>query len=131
MDQVNVTLTDEAKADLRTLPSQQLQVVALQWMQRLKKRPDLGAPLDWREGQDLRQAFKLYFAENDTPLEQNFIAKKRSEEGAPYRIVYRLLPSARRPETAQVIAVGPKYGPEGGIYARAAKRYELMIDLEP
>jgi len=131
MDQVNVTLTDEAKADLRALPSQRLRVVALQWMQRLKKSPDLGAPLDWREGQDLREAFKLYFAENDTPLEQNLIAKKRSEEGAPYRIVYRLLPSARKPATAQVIAVGPKYGPEGGVYARAAKRYEILIDLEP
>lgn len=99
-------------------------------MQRLKRKPDLGAPLDWREGQDLRQAFKIYFAENDTPLELNLIAKKRSEEGAPYRIVYRLLPSAQKPETAQVFAVGPKYGSEGGVYAKAAKRYEFLVDLE-
>ena len=57
--------------------------------------------------------------------------RRRSEEdGAKYRIVYRLVPSEAHPETARVFAVGPEYSPGGSVYERAAKRYRLMREGE-
>jgi len=72
MAAVRVTLTDDAKADVAALPSPRLKEVAFQWMQRLQRKSNLGAPLDWRPGQDLRLAFKIYFArpEHVFPLQR-------------------------------------------------------------
>lgn len=120
----------EAMADLRALPSKQLQRVALQWCERIRRDPKLGKRLEWRRGQDLRQCSKIYFDEDDRPLELDFIPRKRSEEGARYRIVYRLLPDEDRPEIAQVFGIGPKYGPEGGVYAVAAERFRVLREGE-
>lgn len=128
MDRVTIDITNEAMDDLRALPSQELQRVALQWVQRLKRNPKLGPVLAWRWGQDLRNCRKIYFDAGDTPLESDFVVRRRSEEGARYRIVYRLMPSNSQPEIARVFAVGPKYGPAGGVYAQAAERYRLMVD---
>ena len=119
-----VTLTDEARADLAALPSKRLQQVALQWMSRLRRTPRLGQPLEWREGQVLRACRKLYFDEDDTPLELQLTPSKRATEGPPYRIVYRLLPSEDEPRFAQILAVGPKRDSEGGVYPRVARRLE-------
>lgn len=128
MDRIEVDITDEAMADLRALPNQHLQRVALQWMTRLRRSPRLGRRLEWRHGQNLHGCRKLYLDETDTPLELDFVPRRRSEEGARYRIVYRLLPSEDDIEIVQTFAVGPKYGPEGGVYARAAERYRLMLE---
>ena len=130
MERVTIEIIDQAMDDLRALPSKQLQRVALQWVARLKANPQLGPELEWRWGHDLRHCRKVYFDEDDTPLEHDPVPRRRSEEGARYRIVYRLLPSDERPEVAQVIAVGPKYGSTEGVYARAAKRYLLMLEVE-
>jgi hypothetical protein len=131
MDQVAIEITDDAMADLRALRSKPLQRVALEWISRPRRNPKLGALLEWRWGQGLRDCRKIYFDEGDTPLELNPVARRRSEEdGARYRIVYRLLPSGAHPETARAFAAGPKYGPEGGVYAEAAKRYRLMSEGE-
>ena len=128
MDRAAIDITDGAMDDLRALPSQQLQRVALQWVRRLERAPTLGPELVWRWGQDLRDCRKIYFDEGDTPLESDFVGARRSEERARYRIVYRLLPSEREPTLVQVIAVGPKYGDKGGVYATAAERYRLLLD---
>ena len=124
---VEIDITSEAMEDLRALPSDRLRLVALQWMSRLKRHPKLGPFLEWRWGLDLRGCRKIYFDENDTPLRFDFVLRRRSEEqGAEYRVVYRLLPDEERPEVIQVFAVGPKYGPEGGVYRTAADRYRIM-----
>ncbi len=116
--------------DLRALPNKQLQRVALQWCERLRRDPKLGKRLEWRRGQDLRECRKIYFDEDDRPLEIDFIPRKRSEEGARFRIVYRLLPDEDHPEVAQVLGIGPKYGPKGGLYAVAAERFRLLREGE-
>jgi hypothetical protein len=125
---IAIDITDEAMDDLRALPSQELQRVDLQWIARLEADPQLGRHLEWRWGQDLRGCRKIYFDHDDTPLESDLVPRRRSEEGARYRIVYRLIPSEHRPEIAQVFAVGPKYGPQGGIYARAAERHRVNLE---
>lgn len=130
MHRVTIAITDEAMADLRALRSRRLQRVALQWISRLRTDPRLGPPLEWRWRQDLRSCRKIYFDEGDTPLESDFVVRRRSEEGAAYRIVYRLLPSESDPAIAQVFAVGAKYGGGEGIYARAAERYRLVLEQE-
>ena len=124
------TITDSAMSDLRALPSQQLQRVALQWVRRLESTPKLGPELVWRWGQDLRGCRKDYFDAANAPLESDFVGRRRSEEGAGarYRIVYRLLPSEHEPAIVQVFAIGPKYGDRGGVYATAAERYRLLLE---
>jgi hypothetical protein len=116
--------------DLRALPSDRLRRVALQWMLRLRRRPKLGQFLEWRWGPDLRGCRKIYFDEDDRPLELDFVVRRRSEEGAAYRIVYRILPAEERPELVQVFAVGPKYGPDEGVYKKAADRFRVLRDPE-
>ncbi len=64
----------------------------------------------------------------DALLESDFVGRRRSEEGARYRIVYRLLLSEHEPAIVQVFAIGPKYGDRGGVYATAAERYRLLLD---
>jgi hypothetical protein len=119
---VEVVLTDDAKADLRALADAKLQKVALQWMQRLRRTPTLGAHLEWRPGGDLRECRKIYFDEDDTPLELSFMPAERVADRPRYRIVYRLLPGEENATHAQILGVGPKRASEGGIYPRVAHR---------
>jgi len=126
---VFITLTDDARSDLRDLADPNLQRVALQWMQRLRRTPALGAYLTWRPSGDLRQCRKIYFDEDDTPLEHNFMPAKRAADRPRYRIVYRLLPSEDEATHAQILGLGPKRDSEGGIYPRVARRLEQ--DDEP
>jgi hypothetical protein len=119
---IDVVLTDDAKADLRALADAKLQKVALQWMQRLRRTPTLGAHLEWRPGGDLRECRKIYFDEDDTPLELTFMPAKRVAERPRFRIVYRLLPDKENATHAQILGVGPKRDSEGGIYTRVARR---------
>ena len=130
IDRVGIDITDDAMEDLRALPSRQLQLVALQWISLLKRNPQRGRELDWRWGQDLRQCRKLYFDATDRPFESDLVGRRRPEEGAVYRVVYRLLPSEAKPTVAQVFAIGRKYGSEGGVYSAAAERYRLILDAE-
>ena len=128
--EVSIDITDDAMDDLRALPDKELQRAALQWIQRLKRRPKLGPFLEWRWGQDLHNCRKLYVARDDRPLEFDLIDRQRSEdEGADYRIVYRLLPSEEQPKVAQVFAVGLKYDDgSSGVYQKAVERYRLLLD---
>ena len=121
---VPVTLTDDARSDLRELADPNLQRVALQWMQRLRRTPMLGAHLTWRPSGDLRQCRKIYFDVDDTPLEQNFMPAKRVADRPRYRIVYRLLPSEDKVAHVQILGLGLKRDSEGGIYPRVARRLE-------
>ena len=123
-----VAFTDEAKQDLAALPSRSLQLIALQWLQRLIRNPNVAEPLDRRAGADLAGAFKIYFDEGGTPLKENFIGKRRSEVGARYRIVF--CPTPGDPDKATILGVGPKFGPKGSIYAICADRYALFIESE-
>lgn len=125
---VQVVLTDAAKADLRKLEDTSLQRVALQWMQRLRRHPTLGRPLTWRPGQDLRTCRKIYFDQDDRPLERSFVPAKRADGGPRYRIVYRLLPDEGSATHAQILGVGLKRDGEGGIYPRVGKRLEDDLD---
>ena len=124
----SVKLTDDGRADLASLPTKKLQLVALQWMARLRRAPGLGQPLEWRERQDLRTCSKIYFDEGDTPLELRLSPSKRAPEGPRYRIVYRLLPSDDDPQCAQILGVGPKRDTEGGVYPLVARRLEAAVD---
>lgn len=121
---VEVVLTDEAKADLRALDDAKLQKIALQWMQRLRRTPTIGQRLEWRSGRDLRECWKIYFDEDDTPLELNFVPAKRVADRPRYRIVYRLLPADENATHAQILGVGPKRDSDGGIYPRVAQRLD-------
>jgi len=117
-------------ADLAKLPSDDLKRIALQWLQRVRGQPRLGGHLEWRHEQDLRDCRKIYFDTDDRPFEIRVTPRRKSEEGASYRVVYRLLPSDDKPEIAQVLAVGAKYG-DDAVYARAARRLASLIEEEP
>lgn len=121
---VEVVLTEDAKADLRALADRNLQRIALQWMQRLRRSPSIGQRLEWRSGRDLRECSKLYFDEDDTPLELNFVPAKRVADRPRYRIVYRLLPDEERATHAQILGVGPKRDRDGGVYSSVARRLD-------
>lgn len=110
--------------DLRALPSDRLRRVALEWMTVLRGDPHRGPRLDWRLGNDLSRARKIYFDDNDTPLRTNFLAPPSRPDGPRYRIVYELLPAPERPTLVRVIAVGPKIDPRGGpgVYQKAGDR---------
>lgn len=129
--EVTIDITNEAMDDLRALPTKEVQRAALQWIQRLKRKPRLGTSLEWRWGQDLRDCRKLYVGRRDRPLELDLVERRRSEDdGAEFRIVHRLLPSEQEPEVAQVFAVGAKYDDGGGVYQKAAERYRLLLAEE-
>jgi hypothetical protein len=121
---IPVKLGDEVPDDLRALPSDRLRRVALESMAALRSDPHRGARLDWRLGNDLSRARKLYFDEGDTPLRTNFLAPPSRPDGPRYRIVYELLPTQEQPTLVRVIAVGPKIDPGGGdgVYRRASER---------
>ncbi len=125
---MNISLTTDAKADLKALGDPSLQRIALQWMSRLRRNPKLVRELAWREGQDLRSCRKLYFDEDDTPLETNFMPAKRADDRPRYRIVYRLVPDEESPTDAQILGVGLKRDSEGGVYPRFAQRLEDGVD---
>lgn len=125
---IEVVLTDDTRSDLRSLADSNLQRIALQWMQRLRRTPRLGRHLTWRPGGDLRDCRKIYFDEDDTPLEQNFMPAKRVADRPRYRIVYRLLPGEEKATHAQILGVGPKRDRGGGIYPRVARRLEEGVE---
>lgn len=95
--------SEDLRADLDALPTEDLRREAAKMMLRLKRKPYLGQPLgiDARVG-DLSDCRKVYFAE------------------ARYRVVYRLLPDQEAPVDVEIIAVGPRVGLEA--YKPAARR---------
>ena len=119
-----VKLSEEVKADLRGLPSEELRVVAFQWLSRLRREPYLGQSLAWRASGDLSECRKIYFDEDDEPLRHDFIDRPvhRREEGARFRIVYRIRQRSGAPEQIDVIAIGSKVSPGDGVYRRAVNR---------
>ena len=123
---IPLKLADEAFEDLKALPSERLQRVALDWMAVLRHEPHRGPRLEWRRSGDLRRARKLYFDEEDQPRRTNFIAPEPRPGGPRYRIVYELLPKPERPALIRVIAIGLKIDAEGGegVYERAARRLD-------
>jgi len=126
---IPVKLRPEVHADLRELPNQRIQKVALAWLIRLRRDPQLGQPLAWRHGGDLSDCRKLYFEERDEPLRFDFTPRPRSESQPRFRVVYRIVPDERRPEHVQVIAIGLKYPPpdKPGVYEKATGRLDRLI----
>lgn len=116
-----VKLAPEVYDDLRQLSSARLQQVALGWLTRLEREPDMGKRLEWRLNQDLGNCRKVYFDEGDQPL--RLLAKQPKRPGGPrFRIVYELLPIDDRPNRVFVWAVGAKRDPSGGVYDAAHGR---------
>lgn len=116
-------LRRDALEDLKRLPSKRLRQVALEWLYRIEREPRLGQRLTWqRSTGDLSECRKIYFDKDDQPRRLNFVARTKPEQGAGYRIVYRLLPDDETAKEAEVIAVGPKFGPGGSVYAMVASR---------
>ena len=120
-----VKLRSEALEDLKRLPSKRLRRVELEWLYRIEREPHLGQRLTWqRSTGDLSECRKIYFDKGDEPRRDNFVARTKPEQGAGYRIVYRLLPDDKLAEHAEVIAVGPKFGPGGSVYTMVARRLD-------
>jgi mRNA interferase RelE/StbE len=106
---VQVVARPEVEEDLRALASNELRFEALSLIVRLRKEPRLGLKLEERPGTgDLSDCRKLYF------------------DGARHRIVYRLLPNERRPQTVDVIAVGPRA--RLAVYVEAVRRLERAVE---
>ena len=102
---VEVAPRPEVDDDLRALASDELRQEALRLLVRLRDEPDLGLRLGKRRDTgDLRGCRKLYFDEDR------------------HRVVYRLLPTEKQPETVDVIAVGPRAEME--VYVEAVRRLE-------
>jgi ParE toxin of type II toxin-antitoxin system, parDE len=100
---VDVVVRAEAEEDLRALGSNKLRLEAVKLIVALKIAPRLGRPLEHNpQTGDLSDCRKLYF------------------DNARHRIVYRLLPSERKPTTVDVIAVGPREALE--VYEAAVER---------
>ena len=102
--------------DLLALDAQ-LRAVAFAWMTRLRREPLLGKPLQYRYGQDLQGARKLYVGRQDRP--SNPLSKPTlTVGGPPVRIAYEVQPDERAPQRILILAIGAK--PD--IYDNAATR---------
>lgn len=114
---------EDALADIKALPSPQLQKVALWWLKRVRRDRSLGIELGYQVSTgDLRGLYKLYFEEDDEPWNPLWEPPHRPP-GDPrprYRIVYQLLPDEENPELIEVVSVGPK--PQ--VYWSASERLE-------
>ena len=95
----------------------QLRAVAFAWMARLRLEPLLGKPLQYRYGQDLQGARKLYVGREDRPSNP-LSTPTLTAGGPPVRIAYEVQPDERHPERILILAVGAK--PD--IYDDAAAR---------
>ena len=118
-----VSLGPEVLEDLRQLPSDELRLIALRWLRRIERAPELGQPLDRRISGDLSACRKIYFGIGDEPHRLNFIPRRLGGDGPRYRIVYRPSAGGKEIEILEVIAIGPKYG-DAGVYERAVRRLE-------
>jgi hypothetical protein len=118
---IHLKVRPEVKGDLEALPTARLGRVALEWMHVLRSQPHRGLRLRWRSSGDLSLCRKLYFDEDDQPLNPSWVLVPRPG-GPRFRIVYRLLPRPERPELILVIAVGPKVDEDGGVYDEAVER---------
>jgi hypothetical protein len=102
---------EDPLADIKALPSLQLQKVALWWLKRVRRDHSLGKELGYQVSTgDLRGLYKLYFEEDDEPWNPLWAPPDRPA-GDPrprYRIVYQLLPDEENPELIEVVSVGPK-----------------------
>jgi len=104
------------QADLLALDAQ-LRAISFAWMARLRREPQLGKPLQYRYGQDLQGARKLYVGREDRP--SNPLSKPTlTAGGPPVRIAYEVQPDERHPERILILAIGAK--PD--IYDDAAAR---------
>ena len=99
---VKVVVREEAKEDLRNLPSNAVKLEALKYLLRLEKKPELGLELENLPGVgDLSDCRKI------------FINERR------HRIVYRVL-TEKGTTTVDIIAVGPRALLK--VYVEAVKR---------
>jgi hypothetical protein len=92
-----------AKEDFRNLPSAKVQLEAAKYIRIIGRVPTFGLPLEFRRDTgDLSDCFKIYI--NDRK----------------HRIVYRPVPTAKRPKSVDVILIGERNFSEA--YIEAVKR---------
>ena len=105
--------------DIKSLPTKQLQRIALIRIVQLCRGEIAGRPLEARPGwPDLSDCRKLYFDE-----QEHDIGRRLNRQAPRWRIVYRLmdpLPGKDGRMRLQVVAVGPRY--QGQIYDTAGRR---------
>lgn len=107
----------EVTDDLNRLPSRRLREVAIGWMRRLARDPELGESCGWSSSTgDLSDCCKLYFDYDDDPRVVTLETRRKPRY---YRIVYRPLDDG-----VEIIAVGPGHPPpsEDAVYVVAGRR---------
>lgn len=107
---VQVVARPQVNDDLFNLPSAELRFMALSFIVGLEYSPFLGSKLMAHpQYGDLSDCRKVYFDERR------------------YRVIYRLLPDEIKPETADVIIVGPRESAE--VYVEALIRLGRPVAL--
>jgi hypothetical protein len=108
---VGVTFHAQAREDLRNLGSHALKLEAAKFLLELERAPLFGEKLgNHAETGDLSDCRKIYF------------------DKARHRIVYRVLPNEKKPETVEVIVIGPRAELE--VYTEAIRRLGRLVDEE-
>lgn len=90
-----LSFLSDVLGDYQELP-EKLQRRVKELTEQLKEDPLLGKPLEYHANTgDLRDCRKLYFA-------------LTTNESPTHRIVYRLLPSADKPDIVELVAIGER-----------------------